>query len=807
MREFNSHSNLVQRTPYILLAGTLVLATPGCAKIKSQTREDFVSAGVEKEELEPRYETQVTTRLSGDGDFETAKLIVEARDLKTCRTQVVKLREKVAYTTNEFENSAVVWSNAIIGGFSLGCAATQFGDTPCISESENEETGETEQLTDSSRQAWGIGLGALGALATTVVFADLIRATDTSEVVATERQTLSTEEESCGAEPKQAVTVKVHHPTQDRAPYTTQTGSDGTVAIPLMALALANVDTGTSVGRVVVGEHELEADPFPSRWATSKKDHYARKMFGEAKASGSARAYFEYLEAFPEGTNARQAHLDLQAIVMKQDVPDVLQVYLDTFDDHPLVRNRKAKLTDRLRSLVVERAYKTYVSEWELDASANIPQIDDEFAAKELDKRLYNYHQEQLAQAKENGGGFDILRANYQASVPVAPSKDKIETSRDALASLLMEQATALREQDAVEATKVLALYEDAADWSGSSNVEDKARSEAVTFALAAFDDNLPDKVVSDDTAVKLELMLRQADKHARTDADKKRVQKARDTYADHSAKGILAHATQLATDSQTPADPSVIDAYNRAIGTAASDKVSANIRRSYLKYLAESLRDQARQIAEDDFSSSAKLDKDLIRVGLMTAQTPREKDILRVAWVDACADLAAKASKRDKLSDLVQWHSLMEAAELHADSAAAKKQLKHRRRQIERDLHKRYPPSKLESLNQAIVIYMPTIDVKDTSATRKALASPKSHRGERLVLMLDVQRSVGGKYLAETRSGQQVFIYSSNQYAQSRLSTGRRVGVLATIDGAIPYRKGGKRIYLPRLDVIWAER
>ncbi len=792
---------------WFLAAALVAVAAQGCAQINSSTRDDYRSAGVEKVDLDPTYESQVTTRLIGGDDFSEAKLEVEAQRLKTCRRQTVKLREKVVHTTNEIDNTAVVTSTALIGAASFACAGAHFSGSGCISKSDD-ETDENVPLTQGENQGWGAAFGVLGATAVVTVLADLIRAADHTEVVTTERQPMHTEEEACGSEPNGSAVVKVYSPGDGGSPFTVRTGSNGKALIPLTKLALENISAGDSIGRVVVAGDELEGEPFPSRWTDSKRDYYDRLLLGEARASGTVDAYLDYLRAFPDGTGARQAHLDLQALVIKRAVPDLLTSYLVEFEDHPLVRARAEELRDRLRSLQVADAYEQYVEKWELEGEAEPVELHDAKAAAKLRDRLFQFHQDRLEHARDDDADFKTMKVNYEASVQLAPSPAREKLVRDTLSEHLMSRAEELREQEqVVPGTEVLTLYEEAAEWAGSANTEAEARGAALEFALATFDELLPEQLQEEETARQLEFLLRQAEQHARSNEQKERVEQARTTYADRAVLGLLADTKQRAEESDRPADPDVLSSFERALEMAGSEEVKARIRGDYVKYIAKSLREQANRVVRDDFSSNHKLDESLVQSGLDVAQTSREEDFVRIGWVNACADLAEHIATRSDPDQLIGWMGGIELAKQHATSAASKKQLAHRKRQIERDLHKRFPPSKLENLQQAAAIYPPTIDASDTSAVQSALSSPKGNRGERVVLKLDVQRSVGGKYLAETDDGQLVFIYSSNAHAKSQLRTGRNVGVLATIDGAIPYRRDGKRIYLPRLDVIWAAR
>lgn len=791
----------------LALVVIMTASASGCAEISTSTRDEYRAAGVERVELDPTYEPQVTARLNNAENFEQAHLVVEARQLKTCRTQTVKLREKVIHTVKEIEKPAIVTAKGLLAVGGFACAAAHFGGSGCITK-EGETTGESPSFTDTENKGWGAGFAALGAVATSLVFADLVRSADETEVVSVERRPVQTKEEPCGAEPNASAVVKVYPTGGDAAPYTARTDSDGKVSIPLTELALEHISAGDSVGRVVVGQEELAGEPFPSRWLASQQTYYDQLRFGEARAADTAEAYLEYLRAFPDGAYTRQAHLDFQGLAVKRPVADALSSYLSEFGNHPLVRASEEQLRTRLRTLQVEKAYQAYVATWELDRSADAAELADPKAAAMLRERLFAFHQQRLEQAREAEADFEVMRTNYEASISVAPSPARAKAMRDELAALLMQRAKQLREQqDVVPGTQVLGLYAQAIDWSETPRVAKKARRAALDFALIAFEQKLPEAVEPGETAGQLEFLLREADAYAQTPKDDERVEKARIEYADRSAKGLLSKADAVAEESEVATNVEVVALYERALELARGDKVKRRARSKLVSYLAGSISREVSMISAGSVSVHEPPADVLMARGLQLAENTRQRDILKNAWIDAYAEHASEAAEADSFAQVANWVSWLEIAGRYADSSTSKKQLRHRRRAIERKLHKRYPPAKLESLQQAVIIYPPTVDLDDMSAHMRALKSPRSNQGERVVVALEIERTVGDKYLAEAQNGQRVFIYSSNKYARSRLRVGRKVGVLGTIDGSIPYRKNGKRIYLPRLDIIWVGR
>lgn len=800
--QFGGHDSL-KSALVVVLVGSLSV-TSACASISTETHQEQRSAGIEEVELDPRYETKFSTRLSDDTSFEEANLEVEVEEEKTCRHEVVELREDVVHTERKISNSEVVLTNGTIAAASVACSIGQFNESPCISESEDEATGQDEPLSDEALKGWGVGFGVLGAAAGTAVIVDLLRAVDTTEVVATDERTKHTEEEPCGSEPAEGALVEVYAPEAD-TPYTTRTNEKGSASIPLKELALHDVEPGTPIGRIVVGDQESRADSLPSRWADSKDAFYDDELFEEAAEENTPAAYLDYLRSFGDGEHATEAHRQLQQLFMKRENVDELQAYLEEFGDDRRVREHTSALEKRLDDLRVDKAYRNYVRAWDRDGTAQEENLDSRRAQRSLRERLFEFHRDRIEASEEEESGFDRMRTHHRAAIELAPDDGDEQEARRALTKLLLERADKLRTADGSDETdNLLNLYDEAYETAADSPLDEEAANAALAFVIEVFEERLPEEFEPDDDLDEAEQLLARAKKYARGDDEKERVERVEAEYADRRVRGLLAAADELAEREDGPLDDEIVGHYEQALELPSSEDLAQQTREAYLHYLADSLK---RRVEGSDGVTGDRLPADdIMERGLDIAEDQKEADILRTAWVEVFADKAEAAIEQSTLEEVATWHVWFGLADYRADSEAAEALLAERREKLEAKLRERFPPSDLDTAREAVIAYPPTIDPDDQGAMHRAFDNPGQHKGERLATSVEIETKVGRKFLARTEGGKEVFVEPSSDQAHARLDSGQTLGVLAEIAGTIPHRRGGDRVYLPRLEIIWVD-
>ena len=149
------------------------------------------------------------------------------------------------------------------------------------------------------------------------------------------------------------------------------------------------------------------------------------------------------------------------------------------------------------------------------------------------------------------------------------------------------------------------------------------------------------------------------------------------------------------------------------------------------------------------------------------------------------------------RLEEVESWRAIIDFQMSEVSSEAQRRRIRNTSERLERGLRRAHPVSSLESGEQAILIYPPTVSNQDIAQHR----FDQGAKGTRLGLIMRVEKNVGGKFLVQTQLGR-AFVESSPNVD---LSSRGRIRALVRITGQMKYRAQSGTQRIPRLQIIWA--
>jgi|GEM_PF-5629233 len=785
------------RNAILFMGAIALLFCSACAEISTNARvEDRLVASNQERFVETTSERAIAVRYVGEDPF-TGVLRVEVAREDTCLVETYDRVEKQRIEERRITNPLAVGTVAGVAVGSAACAGLQAATSGCLSATvTDEETGQERPLTTSENTAMVVSLASIALVSAGAVGFDLWRARDTTTVLGSEDVNASRASRPCGVHPVAGELVIFGAPwSEDGFLRRVMTNEDGVAELRLSELPLEQLPGGAPLVEIdALGERQTSA-PLPPEWEQARVKRLDAEAFERAKESEALAPLLSYLERFPEGAHVREAHTRFLANSADSEEAGVMMRYLERFEGD--ISGAAAQtLRARAEAVAPQVFMRAYERTWR---ERKLPEIPHPALEAPVLEAAVSFHADQMsALAREDLQARD---AHAEALARLLSERDPGDIPPLALA-LLTTHALVAEEVIHEERTRVGEAFGEAAmaraellcrgneAHPGCVRLATRRYERAVAMARTGLKTEPFD-------AAKVTRALTVAGEKARTEEQRAEVAELLSRKRDEEAV-VLADAIDgsLGRDAR-------LDAWTTAMAAAGTLEARVRIAERAVRDIASDLDEAVR--AEDDLYVQRAVEALGVDTQPEVWKGTRAGKALGEVFAGAMVERARKIAAALRIEEIPEWRAALDMARRLSPEQDAR--FARVERELLGELRKKHA---IKDLRWAEVLALyPPIEVEDAAQWYARVdAASRKNRSGRVVVRIERERAVGEDILARVyhpSSGESCYALVSPRSSKVRraLERGRPVVALAALDGAISYRRDGKKAPIARLHIL----
>lgn len=785
------------RVPVFFMGAVALFFGSACAEISTTARvEDRLVASNQERFVETTSKQAIVVRYVGEDPFGGVLRVELARE-DTCLVETYDRVEKQRIEERTITNPLVVGTVAGVAVGSAACAGLQAVTSGCLAATiTDEETGLERPLNRAENTTLVVSLASIALVSAGAVGFDLWRARDTTTVLGSEDVNAARATRPCGVHPVVGEPVIFSAPwAEDGFLRRVMTDEDGVAELHLSELPLEQLPGGAALLEIdALGQRQTSA-PLPLEWERVRVATLDKQAFERAKTSEKLTPLLSYLERFPEGAHVREAHTRFLANAQESEEILAMMRYLERFADEIDAAHARA-IRARAEKIAPVVFMRTYKEGWR---DGKLPRIPHPGVRKPVLDAVVSFHAGAMREfAIED---FDAREQHASALAKFFSEVDAGDIPADGI-TLVAAHALALEEAIVGKRTRVAPEVGDAAmsraevicathrEHRDCLAISTRRYERAVAAARKSLDAK-PVDVEGTERALAI------ASEHAREPSQREVVDalvaRKRDAVALALADAIDASLTRTAR----------LDAWARAMTEAGTLEVRVVLGERAVRDIAGDLEQAVR--AEDEVFVQRVLESLGVDTQPEVWKGTRAGEALGEVFAGAMVARARKLAEAARIEDIPEWRAALEMAKQLAPKKHA--ELERVERELLKNLRKKHA---IKDLRWAEVLALyPPIQVEDAAEwyARVDAASRKNKSG-RVVIRIERERAVGKDILARVyhpSSGESCYALVSPRSSaiRQRLESGRPVVALAELDGAISYRRDGKKAPIARLDIL----